>query len=85
MNNDLGKAFAKFGGSKSEALNEHMHELETLADSSDGQKVKAILEKSDLSAAMENGDTETMRSALAEILGTGEGQRLCSRLNEMLK
>ena len=85
MNNDLGKAFSKIDKNKADKINRHASELEKLAGSSDGQHVKAMLETTNLSAAMENGDTEAMRKALTGILGTSEGRRLFEKINDMLK
>lgn len=62
-------------------------ELEQLANSKDGQKVRQMLDgKEDaLKSAVENGDTATLKSALSNILKTDEGARLASRLSELMK
>ena len=85
MRNDMGKFISKFDKGKTKKINSHASDLEKLADSSDGQRVKAMLDASNMSAAMENGDSEAVRKALAGILGTSEGQRLFGKINEMLK
>jgi hypothetical protein len=62
-------------------------ELEQLANSKDGQKVRQMLDGKEqkLKSAVENGDTATLKSALSDILKTDEGARLANRLSELMK
>ena len=62
-------------------------ELEKLANSEDGQKVKANLEKQgvDIAAAIENGDVATLQNALSQLLSTKEGTKLANQISKIMK
>lgn len=70
-----------------ERLSGKKDEIEKLANSSDGQKVKEMLSSSgtDLQDAMEKGDMETLRGAVSNILKTDAGARLYKQLTDMMK
>ena len=85
MRSNMGKFISNIDKGKTEKINSHVSDLEKLAGSTDGQRVKEMLDASNMSEAMESGDSEAVRKALAEILGTSEGQRLFGKINDMLK
>ncbi|MBR7081561.1 MAG: hypothetical protein IKI49_02485 [Oscillospiraceae bacterium] len=85
MSDNLENMFAQIGGGNINAVKSKSGELNLLADSTDGKKVKAMLEGANLSEAAQRGDTEALKNALAGILGTEEGRRFCSKLNELIK
>ena len=62
-------------------------EVNKLLDSSDGQKVKQMLERgdADLLGAVRKGDMDTLKTALAGILKTQEGARLADQIMKMMK
>ena len=60
--------------------------LQQLANSADGQKVKALLDQNgSLQSAMEQGDMEALKSAVSGILKTEAGANLARQINEMMK
>ncbi len=88
MANDFQNAAEKIFGEKDAArISGKKNELEKLVNSSDGQKVKELLDKSggNLQKAMESGDVETLRGTVSDILKTDAGARLYKQLNEMMK
>ena len=59
--------------------------LEGLANSTDGQKVKALLSGSKIEAAAKSGDIVSLASAIQRALKTEEGTRLAMQLKELMK
>ena len=76
LNSDAGR---KLSAKKSE--------LEQLANSADGQKLRQMLDgrEQSLKSAMDTGDTAALKSALQEILKTDEGARLAGQLSKLMK
>lgn len=72
-------AGAKLAGKESE--------INRLADSSDGQKVKNMLDNCGINVAeaFEKGNTAALKSALEQILRTEEGGRVMNELSKMIK
>ena len=61
------------------------NDIEKLANSSDGQKVREILNGSgDLMSAAKNGDMATLQNTLKNILNTEEGTRLAKKISDMM-
>jgi len=62
-------------------------EVHKILDSSDGQKVKQMLESgdTDLLGAVRNGDMDTLKNTLSGILKTEEGARLAGQIMKMMK
>ena len=88
MSNDLGKAAKDFLNSPAgEKFHGKQDELTRLMATSDAQKVKKMMSgKGDaLMSAFENGDMDTVTSALRELLKTEEGARLADSLRDMMK
>ena len=71
----------------SSKLSGKKNEFEKLAGSADGQKVRAMIENSDknLMDALEKGDTETLKAALANILKTKEGANIADQLSKLIR
>jgi hypothetical protein len=74
MSSDEGK---KISGKKKE--------LQQLADTSDGQKVKEMLQKVGIEDALESGDTDTVKKTILGVMNTDEGARLFSQLKKMME
>ena len=60
-------------------------ELEKLANSSDGEKIKQMVDGAFLQKALDEGDTAALQSTLSKVLKTEEGARLLSQLEQMFK
>ena len=87
MEKDISKlARSVLGEDGAKAIGANSTELQRLADSKDGQKVKAMLEGSGaLDSAINSGDTEALKTALGGILKTKEGQRLAQQLSALIQ
>lgn len=59
-------------------------ELQKLADTSDGQKVKAMLQNGGLEGALEKGDTEAVKKTIMGVMNTDAGSRLFEELKKMM-
>ena len=82
---DLKEAAKEFMSSESgKRLAGKRGDIERLAASSDGQKIKAMLQENGIETALERGDTDAVKSALGNILKTDEGARMMSALQNML-
>ena len=72
------------GEDGSKAISGKSSELERLANSPDGQKVKQMLDSSGgIENALSSGDAESLKKALGSVLKTKEGMRLASQLSDM--
>ncbi len=60
-------------------------DLKRLTASRDGEKVQQLLQKSNFEKAVQDGDTDALRSALQEVAGSEAGSRLIQRLREMME
>ena len=59
--------------------------LRKLEQSSDGQKVKALLgDEKQLAAAIQNGDAAALQSTMQTLLSTPEGRRLFQTLGGLM-
>ena len=68
------------------SLSSKKDELEKLANSAEGQKVKAMMDPDgSIQAAYEKGDMESVRRAVTGILKTEEGARLAKQLSDLFK
>ena len=61
-------------------------ELNNVIKSADGQKVKDMLESSDIDimGAVRNNDIDTLKNALSSILKTEEGARLAEQITKIV-
>ncbi len=87
MNKNLNKAAEELLNSDSGAkLASKKDDIQKIADSSDGQKVKAMLEKNgSLSEALEKGDMDSIRKTVSQIMQTEAGARLAQQLSDIIK
>lgn len=62
-------------------------QLEKLANSSDGEKIKELIGDGgeDIKKAFAKGDTDALKSMVANILKTEEGARIAKQLSDMMK
>ena len=59
-------------------------DIEKLASSSDGQRVKEMLQSDGIEKALECGDMDAVKDTLASVLKTDEGSRIMTALQGML-
>ena len=87
MQNKYGSSMGNiFNSPQGKKIMSKKNDLEKLVSSSDGQKIKAMLEnKGDLMAAAQNGDIQTLQKTLSDILNTEEGARLAKKLSNMME
>ena len=60
-------------------------ELEKLANSADGEKIKQMVDGDALQKALDAGDTAALQSTIAQVLKTDEGARLLTQLEQLFK
>ncbi|MDR0447011.1 MAG: hypothetical protein LBH17_08355 [Oscillospiraceae bacterium] len=60
-------------------------EIERLAESEDGKRVRALLSGTDLESAARSGDIASITSAVRSALSTEEGARLAQQLRGLMK
>jgi hypothetical protein len=60
-------------------------ELEKLANSADGKRVKELLGGDKIEQAAKSGDIASIAAALQSALKTEEGARLANQLRELMK
>ena len=73
-------------GQTAQKLSGKRAEIEKLANSDDGKKVQALLNKNGgLSSALESGDMAALKNAVSGILKTDAGANLARQLTEMMK
>ena len=85
MSGDYRKLAGSLMGDGGSALEKNAETIQKLADSPDGRKVKALIgDEGRLASAVENGDTEALKSMMRSVLGTAEGARLAAQLTKLL-
>lgn len=87
MKGNLDLAAQSFWDSKGgEALSKHQTELEALAASENGQKVKSLFEADpNIQNALNSGDMTALGGALSRILQTEEGKNLADSLSKLMR
>lgn len=60
-------------------------ELNALAQSADGAKLSAMLDREKLQKAAQTGDGEALRAMLGTVLGTEEGRRLAANIKKLME
>ncbi|MDR1330061.1 MAG: hypothetical protein LBK23_10730 [Oscillospiraceae bacterium] len=60
-------------------------DLERLAASEDGKRVRALLSETDVENAAKSGDFASVAAAVKSALSTEEGARLADKLRELMK
>lgn len=75
-----------FNSSAGAKLSGKENELQKLANSPEGQKVKKMIsgDEDALLAALQNGDTEVLRKALANILKTEDGSKIAEQVIKLM-
>ena len=72
-------------GERGEALRQNAKDIEKLARSRDGQRVRAMLgDEKQVAKALEQGDTEELRRLMTRVLSSEEGSRLARQLMDFL-
>ena len=68
-------------------LTEKKDDIEKLINSQEGQNVKNMLcgEESSLKKALSNGDMETLKQTLSEVLKTEDGAKLAAQIQNLMK
>lgn len=85
MDNDLTKQAEKFlSGEEGRRVAGKKAEIERIAASRDGERVKAMLQRSGFEDAVRRGDTAALRDALSGVMKTDSGKQLISQLQELM-
>lgn len=85
MENDLTKQAEKFlSGEEGRRVAGKKAEIERIAASRDGERVRAMLQKSGFEDAVRRGDTEALKGALSGVMKTESGRQLMSQLQELM-
>lgn len=85
MEKDLQRAADKFlSGEDGKRIAGKRSEIERLAASSDGERVKAMLQQSGFEDAVRRGDTAALRDALSGVMNTDSGRQLVGKLRELM-
>ncbi len=85
MDNELQKAADKFlSGEDGKKLAGKRGQIEKLASSADGERVKTILEKGGFEDAVRRGDAGAMKDAIARAMKTESGARLMRSLKDLM-
>ena len=85
MSGDYRRLAGSLMGDGGSALEQNAETIQKLADSPDGRRVKALIgDEGRLASAVENGDTEALKSMMRSVLGTAEGARLAKQLTKLL-
>lgn len=85
MDKDLKHAADSFlAGEDGKKIAGKRSEIERLASSSDGERVKAMLDSAGFEDAVRRGDTKALRDALSGVMKTDSGARLMKNLQELM-
>ena len=76
---------ADFLGADGQRLAQKRPELEKIANSADGKKVRDMLGADKIEQAAKTGDLAAIAAALQSALKTEEGARLANQLRELMK
>ena len=87
MNNNFDNIAGEFLSGKNGAkISAKKNQIENLAASADGQKVKAMLEQNgSIEEALSRGDMAAVKSAIVGIMKTESGARLIKNLGDIMK
>ncbi len=85
MDNELQKTADRFlSGDDGKKIAEKRGDIERLASSPDGERVRAALKKGGFEDAVRRGDTNAVKSAVENILKTDSGARLVESLRSLM-
>lgn len=86
MADNFNKAAEKFMASEDgKKISGKKKELEALAETQDGKKVKAMLENGNLEEALSSGNTDKVKETISSVLQTESGARLMEQLKRMME
>ena len=78
-------AGALLGKDQAEALKKNSGEIQKLARSADGKRVRELLgDEKQVARALEQGDGEELKKLMTRVLSTQEGSRLAKQLMDLL-
>ncbi len=82
---DLKRMSEEFlAGEDGKKLSGKRSEIEHLASSRDGEKVRSMLEAGGFEDAVRRGDTKALRASLEQVMNTESGSRLVKSLRELM-
>ncbi len=85
MENDLTKKAQEFlSGEEGRRIQGKRAEIERLAASEDGQRVKTMLERGGFEDAVKRGDAAALKNAMGSLMQTDSGRQLIGRLRELM-
>ena len=85
MEKDLKRLSDEFlSGSEGKRISGKRADIERIASSADGEKVKNMLEAGGFEDAVRRGDTKALREALDKVMKTESGSRLVKNLQELM-
>lgn len=85
MQSDLKNAADKFlAGEDGKRLVQKKDDLQRLASSADGEKVRSMLEKGGFEDAVRRGDAGAVKDAVSDIMRTDSGARLMRELQALM-
>jgi|GEM_PF-3586533 len=82
---NLADAEALFKNADAQKIAAKRPELEQLANSADGKKVRELLGGDNIEKAARSGDISSIATAIQTALKTEEGARLANQLRELMK
>lgn len=87
MANDFENLAGSFlSGESGKKIGAKKSEIERLANTPDGKRVKEMLEQNgSIEKALADGDIETIKSAITSIMSTQSGARLAKQLGDLMK
>ncbi len=59
--------------------------LEKIANSSEGRKIRSMLEQQNIEETIESGDIAALKSALSNVMNTEAGTRLMSEISKIME
>lgn len=60
-------------------------QLKTLAASADGQRLGGMVDRAALAEALQKGDANALKTIMARLLTTAEGQRMSAEVQKLLR
>ncbi len=85
MDNELKRAADNFlSGEEGRKIAGKRSEIERLASSKDGERVKSMLASGGFEDAVRRGDTKALRNALSDVMKTDSGARLMKSLQDLM-
>lgn len=74
------------GTQQAQQLGRSAGELSRLAHSPDGERVRQLMgDEAEMARALEQGDAQSLKRMMENVLGTPEGERLIRQLSRLLE